>query len=102
MPIRRANQNDVEAVLAINRSASLAAYRHIYGSAPFPADRVRGRFRRVLVDPAYHVLLAVERGEAAGSIAAQPGELNALYVSPDVWGRGFGILPLSECGTNPP
>ncbi len=88
--IRRAESDDLELVLAVNRASALAAYGAIFGSTAFPADRVRERYRRLLDDPTSQCFLAERAGTVVGFIVARPTCLEALYVLPDCWQGGIG------------
>jgi GNAT superfamily N-acetyltransferase len=88
--IRPANRDDLDSVIAINSASAQAAYGHIFGTAPFPTERVRERYRRLLEDTAAHVFLAEWEGAAVGFVVVRPQHLEALYVSPAAWGRGVG------------
>jgi GNAT superfamily N-acetyltransferase len=98
--IRRGTGSDLDALIDVNRAAALTAYAGIFGSEPFPTERVRARYRRLLSDPACVVFLAEDGEQPLGFVAAQPAHLAALYVSPSVWGRGVGsrlydaVMPL--------
>ena len=90
MRIRRGTESDLDALVDVNRASAVTAYASIFGSDPFPTERVRARYRRLLSDPACVVFLAEDGEQTLGFIAAQPHHLAALYVSPSAWGRGAG------------
>ena len=66
----------------IQERAASAAFRHIYGEAPFPREAIRQSWR----DSKATAFLLGECGFAA----VEPPYLHSLYVIPDYWGRGVG------------
>lgn len=90
MRIRRGGEGDLDALLDVNRAAALTAYAGIFGCEPFPTERVRARYRRLLADPDCVVFVANDEEQPFGFIAARPACLEALYVSPSCWGSGIG------------
>jgi GNAT superfamily N-acetyltransferase len=88
--IRPATEDDLEALLDVNRAAALSAYRAIFGAEPFPTARVRTRYRRLLSDRGCRIVLAEDQEQVIGFVAARADCLEALYVVPSAWGRGVG------------
>lgn len=76
--------SDADRHFEIQRAASLAGLKHIYGDEPFPDDAVRENWQ---VFPGT-VLVAERDGRAVG-VAAINGEwLQGFYVLPEHWGTG--------------
>jgi GNAT superfamily N-acetyltransferase len=96
--IREAAGEDLDALFAIQKAASTAAYAHVYppDEYPYPDDAVRAyieeRFERS--DATY--LVAEQNGRAVGLVAASPGWIEQLYVLPEAQGRGIGSALLEE------
>lgn len=88
--IREARPDEADVLAAIQRDASLAALGHIFPpeSYPYPIDDVRERWRVALDDSAAAVLVAEEKGSAAGVAMSRPEWLDGLYVLPAWWGTG--------------
>jgi GNAT superfamily N-acetyltransferase len=89
--IRPARPDDLEALVAIQRAAELAALGHIFppDQHAYPAQAVATRWRTALAAAEVHVLIA-ERGEqAVGLACVAPGWLQGLFVVPDAWGSGL-------------
>ena len=82
--IRESGRDDAERCFEIQRAASLAAFRHIYGDEPFPDDAVRGHWRGFRGT----VLVAERDGRAVGAAAVDGEWLQGFYVLPELWGSG--------------
>jgi GNAT superfamily N-acetyltransferase len=87
--VRAASPTDLEAIVAINRAAATEAYAPIFAGLPYPEERVRARYQRLLSDDSTHLFIAEETGKPVGYAAARPGRLEALYVVPQWWGTGL-------------
>jgi GNAT superfamily N-acetyltransferase len=87
--VRAASPTDLEAIVAVNRAAATEAYSPIFGGLPYPEERVRARYQRLLGDCSTHLFVAEETGNPVGYTAARPGRLEALYVVPEWWGTGL-------------
>jgi GNAT superfamily N-acetyltransferase len=94
--LRRARVDDLEQIVAVNRDSAVVAYREIFGETPFPVDRVRARFRRLLTSPDLVTVVAEAGGQAVGFIMAGARGVEALYVSPPAWGKGVGARLYEE------
>ena len=90
--IRRADDSEVDALLAIQRAASVKAFAHIYPPEryPYPDDDVREVWRQALADADVEVYVAELDGEPVGSVSVSGGFLSALYVLPERWSSGLG------------
>jgi len=90
--IREARAGDVEALLAIQRDACVAAFPHIYPPElyPFPDDEVRLIWQLALSDEEIEAYVAEEDGRAVGSVSVDHDLLRTLYVLPDRWSSGIG------------
>jgi GNAT superfamily N-acetyltransferase len=90
LTIRRAVPADVEALVEIQATASLAGFAHIFPPEryPFPTESVRERWTSELAGDTVAVLIAESGSAPAGLVAVKPGWLEALYVVPALWGRG--------------
>ena len=90
--IRHARGDEAHALAAVQEAASVAAVGHVFPPDlyPFPRREVRARWAALLADPEAAVLVAVRADAAVGVAAVRPGWLDALYVRPEEWRRGFG------------
>jgi len=88
--VRAARPDEVEALLAIQQAASVAAFRHIFPPAkyPFPAGPVRERWRAALGAAEGRVLVAERDGLPVGVVQVAPERLDGLFVLPSAWGSG--------------
>jgi GNAT superfamily N-acetyltransferase len=80
--IRSARPDDLEALVAVQRAAELAALGHIFppDEHPYPVQAVAIRWRTAL---------APARDRAVGLACVAPGWLQGLFVVPDAWGSGL-------------
>jgi GNAT superfamily N-acetyltransferase len=92
MNIRAATPADAEALFAIQRTASLAAFAHIFPPAehPYPDDAVRAEWQERLTDGITQTVIALRDGRAEGYVAYAPEVLASLFVLPDAHGQGVG------------
>lgn len=76
----------------IQRAASLTAHRGIFPPEefPFPEQQVAAQCWRALTDRAYQVLVAVGDDGPVGFAAVHGDRVDALYVHPSHWRRGYG------------
>jgi GNAT superfamily N-acetyltransferase len=83
---------DAELCLALQRTAAVAAFQHVFPQDryPFPNEAVRAGWARALADPDVEVHLALVDDEAVGSVSIGRGYLRTLYVAPVAWNRGVG------------
>jgi GNAT superfamily N-acetyltransferase len=90
--IRKARSDEVEALAAIQRDASLAALARIFPPElyPYPTAEIRQRWRDALADPATTVLVAEQAGAVVGVAGCRAEWLDGLYVRPAEWSRGVG------------
>jgi GNAT superfamily N-acetyltransferase len=90
--IRQARPDEAEALTAIQRDASLAAFAHVFPPEryPFPIRDVTERWQDALENPALTVLVYEEVREAVGIAGCRAEWLDGLYVLPAVWGTGVG------------
>ena len=88
--IRAAHSSELEALVSIQREASLAALAHIFPPEryPYPTQAVRERWRVALADRDADLFVAEQGGASAGVAFARLGWLDGLYVLPDFWGAG--------------
>jgi GNAT superfamily N-acetyltransferase len=85
-------QEDLGALLALERAASLAALGHVFPPEryPFPEADVLARWQLVLDDPEVTVLVADAcDGGLLGYAAYDTSTLRHLAVRPDHWGHGL-------------
>jgi diamine N-acetyltransferase len=75
---------DAERHFEVQRAASLAALRHIYGDEPFPDDAVREQWRCFQGT----VLVAERGGDVVGVAGIDGDRLVGFYVLPGWWGTG--------------
>src|SRR5688572_17904114 len=92
MRVRPARLDEANSLLAIQRSASVAAFAHIYppDRYPFPDDDVRGLWLEALADRRIDTYVAEVDGEAVGSVSVDDEWLRTLYVVPSHWSVGIG------------
>jgi putative acetyltransferase len=76
--------NDAERHFHVQRAASLAALKHIYGDEPFPDDAVRDQWKTF----AGTVLVAERDGSVVGIAGIDGDWLAGFYVLPEWWGTG--------------
>ncbi len=101
MDVRAAGLDDADAIGAVHVRAWQAAYRGVMPDAYLddlrPADRADVWRRHLEAPPAdRHLLVATEDDRVVGFAGFGPsddpvvGELYAINLDPDVWGRGLG------------
>jgi RimJ/RimL family protein N-acetyltransferase len=88
---RKARDDDLVALMELERTANLAALDHVFppDRYPFPADDVLARWRLVMDDPAATVMVADDPA-SDGLIACAAYDdttLRHLAVRPDHWGQ---------------
>jgi GNAT superfamily N-acetyltransferase len=89
LTIRRARNDERDAVARIHRASAIAAYTGIFPpGGEFPWAQALERWRdftgEIFVAEMYDV------DELVGFVAFDSHELNALYVLPDYWNHGIG------------
>ena len=89
--VREAKREDAEAMARAHVASAGAAY----GRDEDLGRRTR-RWREVFDEPDSRPFLAEADGEIVGVLSVGPGELYALYVHPDWWGRGVGQALLDK------
>jgi GNAT superfamily N-acetyltransferase len=108
MELRRAEPTDAIAIARVHVRSWQAAYRKLmpddYLDQLRPEDRAE-RYDFGNLDPlSPQTIIATESGEILGFATTSPaqepnmpdyGELCALYVDPDHWGRGVGVALVS-------
>lgn len=108
MEVRRAEPTDRIAVARVHVRSWQAAYRNLmpddYLDGLRPEDRAK-KYDFSNLDPLRpYTIVATEGGEIQGFATTAPaetsnmpgyGELCALYVDPDFWGRGIGVRLVS-------
>jgi GNAT superfamily N-acetyltransferase len=112
MELRRAEPTDAMAVARVHVRSWQAAYRKLmpddYLDQLRPEDRAK-KYDFGNLDPLRpHTIVATENGDIRGFATTAPaqdsnmsgyGELCALYVDPDHWGRGIGVALVSAART---
>lgn len=90
--IERAAHGDVDALLAIQRSAAVVAFAHIFppDRYPFPSAEIRELWAEALADPEVETYLGLVAGEPAGVVSVGRGRLQRLFVVPEHQGTGIG------------
>jgi GNAT superfamily N-acetyltransferase len=93
MKLRAASIDDVEACLAVQRRSAVVGYAHIFAQDvyPFPDDVVRAEWLTRFQD-AVPVTLASDGDEVVGTVSVRPPRLESLFVVPEAWGSGVGLL----------
>lgn len=92
MRIRAARPDESETLFAIQKTAALAAYAHIFppDRFPFPEDEERASWQRRLSDPAVTTLVAEREAHPVGYIAFTDDQIDSLFVLPDAQAAGVG------------
>jgi GNAT superfamily N-acetyltransferase len=92
MNIRVATTIDAEMLFTIQRTASLAAFAHVFPPAdyPYPDDAIRAEWQQRLTDGETQTLIADSDGRAQGYVAYALELLASLFVLPDAQRQGVG------------
>ncbi len=92
MTIREAGSADLDALFAIQKAASEAAYAHVYPPDlyPYPDEAVKADMARRLAGEEATYLVAEDDGRAVGLVGTSPGWIEQLYVQPEAQGQGIG------------
>jgi GNAT superfamily N-acetyltransferase len=93
--VREARAGDADALLRVQREASLSAFAHIFPAASageFPDEVIRRSWVAAVASPSAQVLVAERHGEVVGVVSLYPGDglLARLFVVPRHWGEGIG------------
>jgi RimJ/RimL family protein N-acetyltransferase len=99
MELREATLEDLDALVDLQRAASLAAFEHIFppDRYPFPEAGTVAHWRRTLTSRDEHVLVAAEDGAIVGVVAfTDHTYVHSLLVAPDRWGSGIGGVLTDE------
>jgi GNAT superfamily N-acetyltransferase len=93
MQLRPATAEDAEACLAVQRRSAVVGYGHIFDQDvyPFPDDVVRAEWLTRFQEEV-PVTLAVDGDEVVGTVSVRPPRLESLFVVPEAWGSGVGLL----------
>jgi GNAT superfamily N-acetyltransferase len=96
--IRGGGRADVEALVTIQREASVAGFANVFPPEryPYPTDEVRELWRETLVDPNVDVYVAESDAGAVGTVTVDTEFLRQLYVLPAQWGTGIGSALLER------
>jgi L-amino acid N-acyltransferase YncA len=107
LEIRAADAADAPAIARVHIRTWQDAYRHVFPGEALDALSVDERaagWKRVFADGRQRVFVALRDGQIVGFVSVGPsrdadaaGELYAIYVLEDEWGRGAGPL-LMEAG----
>lgn len=86
--IRRAHIDDLEACVAVQKSADLAAFPHIFPPEqfPFPDDDVRARWHDNLTNADRYCILAEDEGGVVGTAVLIGDLFDSIAVVPERWG----------------
>ena len=95
---RQARDDDLVALMEVERAAHLAALGHVFppDRYPFPDDDVLARWRLVLDDPS-SVVMVVDDPDSDGLLAYAAYDdttLRHLAVRPDHWGEGLATAAI--------
>jgi GNAT superfamily N-acetyltransferase len=95
--IREAGPDDLDALLAVQKAASTAAYADVYPPEryPYPDEAVREDIARRLAAEESVYLVAELGGRVVGLAGVSPGWLEQLYVLPELQGTGVGSALLA-------
>jgi GNAT superfamily N-acetyltransferase len=96
--IRAGGPADVEALVTIQREASVAGFANVFPPEryPYPTDDVREVWREALADPEVDAYVYELEGEAVGIVTVDAEFLRQLYVLPAHWGTGIGSALLER------
>jgi ribosomal protein S18 acetylase RimI-like enzyme len=105
--VRAAKPDDAEAIARVHTRSWQQAYTHLFTAEELAGISVdaRARMWREVIGGSAIVVVGEQDGEVAGFANAGPtgdhdapglGELNAIYVDPEAWGRGLGRELLAE------
>lgn len=96
--IRAGGPADVEALVTIQREASVAGFANVFPPEryPYPTDEVRELWRETVVDPNVDVYVAESDAVAIGTVTVDTEFLRQLYVLPAHWGTGIGSALLQR------
>jgi ribosomal protein S18 acetylase RimI-like enzyme len=101
--VRAATLDDVPELARVHTESSAVAYDGIAPPDPDGLVRRMRNWNAVIRKPDFHGFLAEDDGVAVGvlSVGASEhedgaGELYAIYVHPDYWGRGAGQMLLDQ------
>jgi ribosomal protein S18 acetylase RimI-like enzyme len=102
LEIRAAEPGDAAAIASVHVRTWQGAYRHVFpaeGLDALTVDERTAGWERVLAGGRQRVSVAVRDGTLVGFVSTGPsrgddaeGELYAIYVLPEEWGRGSGRL----------
>ena len=92
MTVRPARLDEAEALLRVQRDASVVAFAHIFPPEryAFPEEDVLANWRAALAGDATEVHVAEVEGDVVGCVSLGAGFLSTLYVVPAQQGTGVG------------
>ncbi|MAT97505.1 MAG: GNAT family N-acetyltransferase [Anaerolineaceae bacterium] len=110
MTIRMATVDDVEQIAAVHVQSWQGAYRGLLPDdflANLSVERRIEQWQRVLSNPANNVPVYEDEGQVVGFVSYgrtrdedldqdKTGEIYAIYLLPDRWGKGFGAALMKE------
>ena len=86
---RAATPSDAAALTDLERDANLVALAHVFLDTPYPADDVRARWERVLLDPDVRVDVCGLPARLDAYVCWDQSLLRHLAVRPERWGTGL-------------
>jgi GNAT superfamily N-acetyltransferase len=86
---RAATPSDADALTDLERDANLMALAHVFPDTPYPADDVRARWERVLLDPDVRVDVCGPPTRLDAYVCWDQSLLRHLAVRPERWGTGL-------------
>jgi GNAT superfamily N-acetyltransferase len=92
--LRPSGPGEADLLAEVHTASASVAFAHIFDGRPFPMELTRQRYRSF----AGRVVVAEASGRVGGFAAFDGPELNALYVLPELWGRGIGHRLLAAAG----
>jgi GNAT superfamily N-acetyltransferase len=92
LTIRPARPDDVDALLTIQREASVGAFAHVYPPEqyPYPNEAILRLWHETLANREVEVHVAEVDSEPAGVVSIRDEFLSQLYVLPAHQGKGVG------------
>jgi GNAT superfamily N-acetyltransferase len=90
--IREGEPADLDALFAVQKAASVAAYAHVYPPDvhAYPDDEVKSEIAKRLAGEDTTYFVAESEGGIVGFAGVSPGWVEQLYVLPEFQGRGIG------------
>jgi GNAT superfamily N-acetyltransferase len=86
---RAATTSDAVVLTDLERDANLVALAHVFPDTPYPADEVRTRWERTLLDSEVRVEVCGPSARLDAYVCWDATTLRHLAVRPERWGHGL-------------